>query len=120
MAELAEQKREQYAPHNRPFHDPAANAREAHKPFLAGLTERENVVALVHESDGEVDGFVVAMIGPVPPVYDVGGLSSLVDDFVVAVDALELAARPTVTVTSAAAVADRAVMPFRSMQRPTH
>jgi hypothetical protein len=84
MAELAERKREQYAPHSPPFHTPAPNAREAHEPFLAGLTEQDNFLVLVHESAGEVDGFIVTMIGPAPPVYDIGGLSSLVDDFAVA------------------------------------
>jgi hypothetical protein len=84
MAELAELKRTQYAGHNVPFHTPAANAREVHEPFLAGLTETDNVIVLVHESGDVIDGFVVAMVGPAPPVYDVGGLSSLVDDFVVA------------------------------------
>jgi hypothetical protein len=67
MAELAEQKRDQYPPHNRPFHNPARNAREAHEPFLAGLTEQDDFLIFVHESNGEVDGFVVVMLGSVPP-----------------------------------------------------
>jgi hypothetical protein len=83
MAELAERKRAQYREHNVPFHIPAANAREIHEPFLGDLTGQDNFVVLVHESDGVVNGFVVAMIGPVPPVYDIGGSSSLVDDFMV-------------------------------------
>ena len=83
MAELAERKRLEYARHNAPFHTPAADAREIHEPFLAGLTAQDTFIVLVHESDGHVDGFIVAMVGPVPPVYDVGGSSSLVDDFMV-------------------------------------
>ena len=38
----------------------------------------------MHEdAGGNVDGFAVITTLPAPPVYDPGGLSSLIDDFVV-------------------------------------
>jgi hypothetical protein len=46
------------------------------------------VIALVHERDEEIDGFVIASLVPAPPVYDPGGLTCLIDDFTVAAPAL--------------------------------
>ena len=42
------------------------------------------MIALVHESAGSIDGFVIAALMDAPPVYDPGGLTCLIDDFVVA------------------------------------
>ena len=84
MAALAEQKREEYKRHAPVFHRPKARAREVHEPFLASLVEDAEKVALVHETaDGDVDGFLVAVLFPAPPVYDPGGLTCSVDDFTV-------------------------------------
>ena len=84
MAELAEQKREQYKTHTPVFHRPKAGARQAHEPFLASLVENPERFTLVHEAaGGHVDGFIIAMLVPPPPVYDPGGPSCFVDDFMV-------------------------------------
>jgi GNAT superfamily N-acetyltransferase len=84
MVELAHNTRLEYEPHAPVFQRPAANAREAHRPWLSQLVENPEAGTFVHEdSDGDVDGFAVITTVPAPPVYDPGGLSSLIDDFAV-------------------------------------
>ena len=84
MAELAEQKREDYKRHAPTFHRPKEGARAGHRRFLGSLIEDEGKITLVHEAeDGHVDGFIVGMLIQAPPVYDPGGLTCLVDDFIV-------------------------------------
>ncbi len=84
MVELADSMRREYEAHAPVFQRPAANAREAHRPWLSQLVENPEVGTFVHEdSDGGVDGFAVITIVPAPPVYDPGGLSSIIDDFAV-------------------------------------
>src|SRR4051812_39591378 len=77
MVELADNTRRDYEPHAPVFQRPAANARDAHRPWLSQLVEDPDVGTFVHEeSDGEVDGFAIITTVPAPPVYDPGGLSS--------------------------------------------
>ena len=83
MAELAEQKREEYRTNAPVFHRPKEGARQIHEPFLASLVEDPERVTLVHEDEGHIDGFLVAMLFPAPPVYDPGGPTCSVDDFMV-------------------------------------
>src|SRR5215210_7435042 len=84
MVELADEARSEYEPHAPVFQRAAANAREAHRPWLSQLVENPEVGTFVHEDfDGDVDGFVIITTLPAPPVYDPGGLSSLIDDFAV-------------------------------------
>ncbi|MCP9487245.1 MAG: GNAT family N-acetyltransferase [Gaiellaceae bacterium MAG52_C11] len=85
IAQLAELKREQYETYAPVFHRPKPDTRELHASFLASQVEIiERHVALVHEADdGHINGFLIATIVPPPPVYDPGGLTCLVDDFVV-------------------------------------
>jgi len=84
MVELAEEKRREYEPHAPVFHRPAANASDLHRPWLSQLVDDPEVGTFVHEdAKGDVDGFVVITTVPAPPVYDPGGLSSLIDDFAV-------------------------------------
>jgi GNAT superfamily N-acetyltransferase len=84
MVELADKKRRDYEPHAPVFHRPAIDASEAHRPWLSALVKDPDVGTFVHEdSEREVDGFVVITTVPAPPVYDPGGLSSLIDDFAV-------------------------------------
>lgn len=59
-------------------------AAEAQSTFFSRLLERPEVIALVHEQEGKVDGFLLADLVPAPPVYDPGGLTLRVDDFWVA------------------------------------
>jgi GNAT superfamily N-acetyltransferase len=84
MVELADNARRAYEPHAPVFQRPAANAREVHRPWLSQLVESPEAGTFVHEdSDGDVDGFAMITTLPAPPVYDPGGLSSLIDDFAV-------------------------------------
>ena len=84
MALLADTKRREYHPHAPVFWRPAGHAIDVHRPWLAKLVEDDGVGTFVHEvADGNVDGFLVITLVPTPPVYDPGGRSSLIDDFVV-------------------------------------
>jgi len=49
-----------------------------------GLVENPETISLIHESDGLIEGFILGSLIPAPPVYDPGGPTCLVDDFVVA------------------------------------
>ena len=62
----------------------AADSREKQTPHFERIVGSERVIALVHEQAGTVDGFVIATLVEAPPVYDPGGLTCLIDDFVVA------------------------------------
>ena len=83
ILDLAEMKRSQYATYNPRFHHPSASAREVHRPFLASQIEREGNIALVDDDGSTISGFIIAATGPAPPVYDIGGLTTGVDDFMV-------------------------------------
>ncbi len=87
MLALAEAKRAQYAEYQPKFHRPAPNAREMQRPYFQRLIHDENAIVLVAEN-GAVDGFVIAQTGPAPPVYDPGGLTMVIDDFMVRSSAL--------------------------------
>lgn len=84
MVELADTARREYEPHAPVFQRPARNASDVHRPWLSRLVEDPDVGTFVHEDpNGAVDGFVIITTVSAPPVYDPGGLSSLIDDFVV-------------------------------------
>jgi hypothetical protein len=86
---LSDDKRRQYEGQARIFYRPAPNAAAVHRPWLARLIEDGSVATFVHESDGaEVDGFVIVTLVSPPPVYDPGGPTCSVDDFVVATPSL--------------------------------
>lgn len=83
---LADERRRQYAQHAPVFHRPAANAREVHRPWLAAMIANDGAAVLVSEDeDGACNGFVIATLAPSPPVYDPGGATCSIDDFVMAV-----------------------------------
>ncbi|NOY56610.1 MAG: GNAT family N-acetyltransferase [Actinobacteria bacterium] len=83
IVDLAARKRAQYAEYNPAFHKPAADAREKHAPFIANLIESEEVISLVYDDGNEATGFAIGMLVDPPPVYDPGGKTCLVDDFMV-------------------------------------
>lgn len=66
----------------------AEDSAEKQRAFLEQLLERDNVIGLVYERDG-TEGFVIGSLVPAPPVYEPGGLTCSVDDFVVAEEAWE-------------------------------
>jgi GNAT superfamily N-acetyltransferase len=84
MVELSEQKRLELQNYQPVFWRKAANSRAKHTPWIERLVSREDVITLVHEENGAVDGFIIADFVPAPPVYDVPGPTTRVDDFCVA------------------------------------
>lgn len=83
MVELSEQKRLEYQGYEPRFWRKAADSREKQTPYFERLLTGERAIALVHERDGTIDGFIIGTLMEAPPVYDPGGLTCLVDDFVV-------------------------------------
>jgi hypothetical protein len=83
MTELAGARREQYAGYQPVFWRPAANAEQLHRPYLARLVDDQDVITLVSEDSGLFTGFVIALLGDSPGVYDPGGRTCQIDDFAV-------------------------------------
>jgi GNAT superfamily N-acetyltransferase len=83
MVELAAQKRTEYESYQPVFWHPADDARIKQKPFFEYLLRQANVIALVHDDAGTIDGFVIASLVPAPPVYNPGGPTCFIDDFTV-------------------------------------
>jgi len=83
MTSLASIRREQYARYQPRFWRPAADAVHKHRPYLAGLVANPHVITLVSEDGGQLTGFLIATLAAAPPVYDPGGLTCQIDDFVV-------------------------------------
>jgi GNAT superfamily N-acetyltransferase len=83
MVELAARKRTEYESYQPVFWHPADDARTKQKPFFEYLLRQANVIALVHDEAGTIDGFVIASLVPAPPVYNPGGPTCFIDDFTV-------------------------------------
>jgi hypothetical protein len=84
MVDLSEQKRLQYQSCQPAFWRKAAGSREKQIPHFERVVGSDRTIALVHERAGTIDGFVIATLVDAPPVYDPGGLTCVIDDFVVA------------------------------------
>lgn len=84
MVDLSEQKRIEYQRYQPTFWRKAEDSREKQIPFFASLMGSDRAIALVHERGGKIDGFIIALLQPAPPVYDPGGLTCIIDDFIVA------------------------------------
>jgi GNAT superfamily N-acetyltransferase len=83
MTTLAAMRREQYARYQPMFWRPAEGAQHKQRPYLAKLVANDDVIALVSDHAGQVTGFLIATLTPSPGVYDPGGLTCQIDDFVV-------------------------------------
>jgi hypothetical protein len=83
MAALAEMRREQYAHYQPVFWRPAADALDKHRPYLARLVDDDQVITLVSDEAGELTGFLIATLTGAPGVYDPGGQTCQIDDFIV-------------------------------------
>lgn len=83
LLDLASERRLRYALYHPLFHRPAQQARELQRPFFERLLADPDFIALVSEEVGHVDGFLIGHAVTPPPVYDPGGLTYVVDDFVV-------------------------------------
>lgn len=84
MVALSAKKRREYAKYQPLYWREASDADAKQRPFFEKMLDNEYVIALVHEQDGVMDGFVIGMLSGAPPVYDPGGPTLLVDDFCVA------------------------------------
>lgn len=82
---LSDVKRTRYAAFQPVFWKKAEGAASKQAAFLQHQLTRENVLALVHEAEEAVDGFVIAALVPSPPVY-AAGLTCAIDDFCVTAD----------------------------------
>jgi hypothetical protein len=72
MVALSDLKRTQYEQYAPTFWRKAADANERQAAFFAHLLDRDQVIALVHETGDQLDGFIIAGIREAPPVYDPG------------------------------------------------
>jgi hypothetical protein len=86
MTEMAGARREQYAGYQPVFWRPASNAEQLHRPYLARLVDDQDVITLVSEDSGLFTGFLIALLGDAPGVYDPGGRTCQIDDFAVTPD----------------------------------
>ena len=105
MLDLAQQRRVDYARVQPRFWNPAADGIARQRPYFARQLADDRVIALVHEQEGETDGFIIGVLMAAPPVVDPGGDTCLVDDFVVA----DPATWATVGAALLAAVRERAL-----------
>jgi hypothetical protein len=81
MVALSDLKRTQYQAYAPTFWRKAADANERQAAFFAHQLDRDQVIALVHETGGQIDGFIIAAVREAPPVYDPGTAICTVDDF---------------------------------------
>lgn len=83
MVELSERKRTEYERQQPTFWRKAQDSASAQKSYFEHLLTLANVIALVYLQEGTIRGFVIAGLHGAPPVYDPGGLTCDIDDFVV-------------------------------------
>ena len=89
MVALSDARRTEYATYSPVFWRKAADGTEKQAAFFTQRQLRDdNVITLVAEDDGTIQGFVMAGIHHAPPVYDPGGPVCSIDDYMVATPAL--------------------------------
>jgi GNAT superfamily N-acetyltransferase len=84
MTAMAAERRSRYAKYQPVFWRPASDAEQVHRPYLAELIADQDAITLVSDDSGNVAGFLIATIGDAPAVYDPGGRTCTIDDFVAA------------------------------------
>lgn len=84
LVELSEIKREEYQDYQPIFWRKAPDSAKHQLNYFHSLLEREEVIILLYDKgDGKIDGFIIGRVVPSPPVYNSGGFTLAVDDFVV-------------------------------------
>ena len=83
ILDLANAKRLEYETYQPVFWRVAADAVAQQADFIADQIADEKVIALVAISESKVVGFVIGRLVSAPPVYNPGGLTCSIDDFVV-------------------------------------
>jgi len=80
---LASAKRLEYETYQPVFWRVAPDAIAQQRDYFASQIADEKVITLVATSETELVGFVIGRLVPAPPVYNPGGLTCSIDDFVV-------------------------------------
>jgi len=80
LAEAGRAEYERYAP---TFWRKAADGKEKQRGYFQALLGKSDVIALVCENLGRIEGFLIATVGEAPPVYDPGSRVVVIDDFTV-------------------------------------
>ena len=84
VLDLAAQRRADYATYQPRFWRPAKDARRRQSEYFASLLVDPQASVMVYcDQTDMVAAFVIARLVTAPPVYDPGGLTCLVDNFVV-------------------------------------
>ncbi len=97
LLELGEEKRRQYEAYSPVFWRMSALPRETFGAYLQAQVENPHVVALAHEEDGAVDGFVLASV------------RGYIDDFMVAVPERWPTVGADLLLAAGAAASDRGI-----------
>lgn len=84
IRELARTHRVDHQRYQATFWRRAGTSREEQAAYLEARLADPGLIASVHETDGEVDGAILATILPAPPVYDPGGSVALIGDVTLA------------------------------------
>jgi hypothetical protein len=82
LVALSEQKRLQYQSYQPLFWRKAVDSPEKQTPYLEQQLTRDDVIALVHQHDEQINGFMIATLVVSPPVY-AAGLTCVIDDYCV-------------------------------------
>ncbi len=80
---LVESRRERYEQYEPRFWRKAANSEALTHEWFSRLFDEDETVSLVSEENSTIVGFLIARNFPVPPVYQPGGPTALIDDFCV-------------------------------------
>lgn len=80
---LANAKRLEYEIYQPVFWRVAPDSIAQQRDFIASQIADEKVITLVATAESKVIGFVIGHLVPAPPVYNPGGSTCLIDDFVV-------------------------------------
>ncbi|MBI3429321.1 MAG: hypothetical protein HY050_04560 [Actinobacteria bacterium] len=80
---LANGKRLEYETYQPVFWRVAPDAKAQQRTYIADQIADEKVITLVATSESKLVGFVIGRLVPAPPVYNPGGLTCSIDDFVV-------------------------------------
>lgn len=80
---LANARRLEYETHQPVFWRVAPDAIAQQRDYIANQIADEKVISLIATLGDELIGFIIGRLVPSPPVYNPGGLTCSIDDFVV-------------------------------------
>lgn len=83
MVDLSDQHRRLLQSYQPVFWRKAERSKEAQIPYFEKLIADADVIKLVAEGESGIEGFLISARIAVPPVYDPGTITYLIDDFCV-------------------------------------